>query len=294
MNRRIVPSAVLWAALVSVGAVLCPALAHPAIDDQIAGLNARIAEDPDDAALYLRRGELHRIHRNWTEAEADYARALKMNPELLTARMSLGRMRLEAGQPKAALTELDVYLKSRPRDPVALVARARALEKLGRHLQAAESFSRAIAVSEEQRPRPEYYLERARALVAAGPKHSDQALLGLDEGLARLGQPVTLQNFAIEIELKRKRYDQALTRLDAMWAGSQRRETWSLRRGEILELAGRMPEAGQAYRLTLTAIEELTPARRENRAVQQLERQAIEGIERTSIESDESSTVGGT
>ena len=54
-----------------------------------------------------------------------------------------------------------------------------------------------------------------------------------------------------------------------------------------------MPEAGQAYRLTLTAIEDLTPARRENRAVQQLERQAIEGIERTSIESDESPTVGG-
>jgi len=293
VNRRIVPSAVLWAVLVSVSGGFCPSFAHPAIDDQIAALNARIANDPEDATLYLRRGELHRIHRDWTAAESDYARALALNPELLTARMSLGRMKLESGNPKAALIDLDAYLASRPKDPAALVARARSLEKLGRHLEAADAFDRAIAASEAERPRPEYYLERARALAAAGPEQVDRALRGLDQGLARLGQPVTLQNFAIELELDRKQYDRALSRLDAMWAGSQRRETWALRRGEILEVAGRKEDAQKAYALTLKSIEELTPARRENRAVQQLERQAREGMKRTSSANGEPSADGG-
>ena len=69
-----------------------------------------------------------------------------------------------------------------------------------------------------------------RALVAAGPKHIDRALAGLDEGLKTLNHPVTLQLYAIELEIDHLRYDSALARLDQIASRSVRKETWLIRR----------------------------------------------------------------
>ena len=44
---------------------------HPGIDEQITDLTELIANEPENATLFLRRGELHRIHRNWDKATAD-------------------------------------------------------------------------------------------------------------------------------------------------------------------------------------------------------------------------------
>lgn len=274
--------------LVLFAAAIChaPAMAHPAIEQQISDLDERIAESPAEAALYLRRGELHRIHREWKLAEADYVKALRLEPELLTAEMCLGKMKLEQGRPKQARESLQRYLEKRPQDTVARVAFARALAQLSRHLEAAAEFDRAIRSVHDGKPKPEYYLERARALAGAGRKHYDAALAGLDEGLARLGQPVTLQNYAIELELERRHYDQALDRLDRMWSGSARRETWLVRRGEILERAGRFDEARAAYGETLTAIEALSARRQSNRAVARLADEARSGLARIADRAD--------
>jgi predicted Zn-dependent protease len=108
----------------------------------------------------------------------------------------------------------------------------------------------------------------------------DLALDGLDEGLERLGQPVTLQLYAIELELRQDRYDQALARLDRIAARSPRKESWLIRRGEILELAGWPADAKQAYIDALAAIDSLPATRRWNRAVQRLETTATEAVER--------------
>jgi len=257
-----------------------PCAAHPGIDEQIADLTERIAADGQDAVLYLRRGELHRIHRDWPKAEADYAKALRLDPDLLAARMCLGRMKLDAGEPAEARAVLDVYLAKRPDDPVGLVTRARALERLSLHLEAARDYDAAIASPKDRRPKPEYFLERAQALAAAGAAHYAEALRGLDEGLERLGRPVTLQNFAVELELKRRNFDAALDRLDRMWSGMARRETWLTRRGEILEAAGRFDEARAAYRGTLDAIDALPASRQANRAVARLADEARAGVAR--------------
>ena len=55
-----------------------PVLAHAAILDRIAALDDRIARRPEDPALYLQRGELHRLHRDWKAALADYQRARRV------------------------------------------------------------------------------------------------------------------------------------------------------------------------------------------------------------------------
>ena len=44
------------------------ALAHADILVRITALNREIRESPPSAALYLKRGELHRLHRDWPAA----------------------------------------------------------------------------------------------------------------------------------------------------------------------------------------------------------------------------------
>ena len=91
---------------------------------------------------------------------------------------------------------------------------------------------------------------------------------------------MTLQLLAIELELRRKHFDAALTRIDQIAGNSARKEPWLVRKAEVLESAGRSGEALQVYRTTLEAIDSLPQARRHNRAVERLERQARDAIER--------------
>lgn len=273
----------LWLAvpvLLLAGAAGQPAHAHPGIDEQLEEVTARLAATPDDARLFLRRGELYRLHGDPKAARADFDRARSLDPELVIVEFCLGRLLLEDGKPQAALAHLDTFLARRPDDADGRATRGRALAALGRHAEAAADFDRAIGKPRGEAPLPEYYLERARAYAAAGPEYVERALQGLDEGLERLGEPVTLQLFAIELEMQRGAHDAALTRVDRIAAQSARDEPWLMRRGAILEIAGRREEAMQAYRATIASIDSLPAGRRANRAVRRLQDEAASALER--------------
>ena len=248
------------------------AAAHGAIDEQIATLASRIKEDPQNAALYLKRGELHSYHLDWDAAIADYDRAAQLDPTLAGVDLARGKTLLHAGSPTRAKSALDRFLAKHPEHAGALATRARVLVILGQRHAAAADYTRAIAAAERlDRPNPEYYLERARALAAEGGGHVAQALHGLDEGVSRLGPIVALQLFAIEIELAGKRYNAALARLETLAAQSPRKEAWLAHRGDILEQAGRAPEARLAYEQALAAIESLPARHRTTGATAKLE-----------------------
>src|SRR2546430_4330955 len=145
------------------------AAAHGAIDEQIATLASRIKEDPQNAALYLKRGELHSYHLDWDAAIADYDRAAQLDPTLAGVDLARGKTLLQAGSPSQAKSALDRFLAKHPEHAGALATRARVLVILGQRLAAAADYTRAIAAAERlDRPNPEYYLERARVLAAEG------------------------------------------------------------------------------------------------------------------------------
>ena len=243
--------------------------AHGDVDEHIAALTEQIRQDRGNPQLYLQRGELHRDRHHWIAAEADYARASRLDPDLAIVELARARMLFESGRASAALPRVDRYLTRDPGSGEARVLRARILAKLSRGLEAAHEFTQAIEQLPE--PQPEHYIERAQALVGVGPHHRDEALRGLDEGIQKLGPLVTLELPAIDLELKRKAFDAALGRLEAIAAQSPRQETWLLRRGEILLQAGRPAEAHLAFRAALQAVESLPPSRRSALATVELE-----------------------
>ena len=264
--------------LIAVAALAPPAGAHGDLHEQIQAVTARIAEAPASAPLHFKRAELHRAHRQWDAALADYARAAALDPDLVAVDLGRGLLFLETEAPRSAREALDRFLARHPAHAEARAARARALVRLGEAEAAAADLTAAIAAS--PRPRPEYFTERARVVAAGGEPRIGEALRGLDEGIARLGPLVTLQLLAIELELRRHARDAALARVDMLAAASPRKETWLLRRGEILEQAGRLREARAAYAAALEAIGTLPESRRRTRAAQELEEQARAGLVR--------------
>jgi len=251
------------------------ARAHEGVPEQIVAITAKIKRDPKNASLYLQRGELYRLNGNWTRAAADYDRAIRLQPGLSIVDFARGRMLFESGKFSRARLALDRFLREQPAHVEGLITRARVLAKLAARVEAAHDFTQVIALT--QLPEPEVYLERAQVLVE-DTRYIPEALRGLDEGIKRLGPLVTLQLAAIEIELRRKNHDAALTRLDLIAAQSERKETWLVRRGEILRAAGRNEEARNAFNAALVAIDSLPPARRHNRAITALQLRARSGL----------------
>ena len=259
--------------LVLVLVALLPSLAqaHEGLHEQIEAITAKIKRDPKNASLYLQRGELHRLHRDWARAAADYDRAEGLRPALTVVNLARGKMFFEWGKFRRAKMELDRFLDQQPKHYEGLVTRARVLAKMGSRAEAARDFSEALALPAA--PEPEIYLERAQVIIDI-----NEAVLGLDAGIRRLGPVVTLQLAAIDLELSRRKYDRALQRIDLIAAQAERKETWLVRRGEILKLAGRDEEARSAFNAALLAIESLPAGPRQSRAINALEQRARAGL----------------
>jgi tetratricopeptide (TPR) repeat protein len=247
------------------------AQAHEGLHEQIVAITAKIKRDPKNASLYLQRGELHRLHRDWNRAAADYDQAARLRPDVKIIDLARGKMLFESGRFKRARLTLDRFLSQQPGHYEGLITRARVLSRIGLRDDAVNDFTQALAKSAV--PDPDLYIERA-LVTAEDEKRIDEALIGLDEGIKRLGPLVTLQLSAIDLELRRQNYDAALARLEAVTSQSERKETWLVRRGEILKLAGRQEEARAAFNAALAAIDSLPFERRQSRAVTTLQLRA--------------------
>jgi predicted Zn-dependent protease len=253
--------------------LLCSTLAglgHGDMHLQIQEVTKELEKQPRNAALYLKRGELFRAHGDMDSAHADLERVAALEPKMEVLPLARGRLFYEANWPQSAKIALDYFIRGHTNHVEALALRARCLVKMGQRLDGVHDYTRAIAAAAD--PQPELYLERAQALNDEGPDYYPEAVKGLEEGMIKMGPLVTLQLYAIDLEVKQKKYDSALSRLDKASAASPRKETWLARKGEILQTAGRTDQASDAFRAALKAISQLPDTRRNVPAMQELQK----------------------
>lgn len=243
--------------------VLCSlaAFAHGDLHEQIEKTTREIAAQPANAALYLKRGELHRLHREFAPAFADYAQAERLDRSI--AGVELGRARAFADQKQwpeaeAAITR---YIGRVPANEIALALRAEIRDNAGK--PSAADWSAAITASVE--PRVDYYIALAESHARYGA-HND-ALRAIDSGIAKLGPLVTLRQWAIEALAKQRRWDEAIARVDSLIAEAPRKESWLTRKAELQKSAMQPERARETALAARGAIKQLPPRVQQSKAM---------------------------
>lgn len=246
---------------------------HAHGDDQvlIQALTEEIARAPE-ADLYIRRGELYRHHQEWNLAEADFVAAARLQPGLAVVDYFRARTLLEAGAAEKARPFIERYVAKVPAEAEGWFLRGE-IQAAGGDL-AAGAADYATGIRHAPHPRPEHFIQRARLLAAATAGGPADALAALDAGIARLGPVISLVDYAIALEIERKDFEAALARIAVAMEHSPRRETWLVRRGDMLVKAGRPQEATEAYQAALGAIDELPPRYRDTVPIEKLARDA--------------------
>ena len=161
------------------------ARAHGPASAHVAELTRSLAAHPGDAALWLERAEFLHADGRLAEALADLDHAAALDSRLARVAFVRGRVRLDAGDAAGAALALERYAALEPADGEGWSLLARAHAALGRDRAVVLALDRAVAALE--RPSPDHYLDRARALERLGPAYRGRAVEGLREGLARIG-----------------------------------------------------------------------------------------------------------
>lgn len=232
------------------------AVAHPELEEALVRLNAQIALTPEDAGLYLDRGELYAQHADPLQAEANFLRAAELQPRLPRLDQLHGKLALAQRDYHDARLHLDRALALDRNDTTAYLLRARTHTALENRAAALADYDAAFARLASVRP--ELVLEQVALLSPA------EGLVRLDHAIERTGPAPALVTRALELELALGRTDAALHRLDRLAAASERKEFWLKRRGDILQASGRTSEAVAAYAAAESALASLPEWLRES------------------------------
>ncbi|MDB6027317.1 MAG: uncharacterized protein JWM68_3540 [Verrucomicrobiales bacterium] len=218
-------------------------VAHGDVHQQILVLTEKMQASTNRAELLLRRAELYRMDEDYLSALADCSAVARMDPTNSLVHFVRGRILFDKKKFSAAKAELDRFLETYPQHSEALLIRARSWRSLGETTEADKDYT--MAINAAAAPEPDWYYEYAQMLQAGG--QGTAALAVVDNGCKRTGA-VSLELFAVDLAVELKDFDNALHRLDKFCSQSQRKEKWFVRRGEVLEKAGRPAEACESYK----------------------------------------------
>ena len=240
--------------------------AHGPVSESIAALTAELAREPNRPELLLSRARFHAQHEDWPAAHADLDRVDVITPGLANTSLLRGEVFLMAADLKKARATFVQLIAAEPRLALAYDGLARTMVGDGEFAGAAQAFGRAVEFSEQ--PAPILYYNQSSAFEKAGKP--EEALAALDAGIARIGPIVSLVTPAIEMDIAAGRFDAAIARVDVLLASLPRKETWLVRRAEILEKAGRKTEARATWEQARAAFATLPEFRQSTLQMSQL------------------------
>jgi len=124
------------------------------LDLAVDRLQKAIAQDPDFALAYAKLGEAYRLKykadhdSKWIQlALTNCEQALKLNPQLPSAYVTLGSLHTLTGNNELALTEFQKAVALDNRNPDAIIGMAWSYEQAGRLAEAESEYKRAAALN---------------------------------------------------------------------------------------------------------------------------------------------------
>ncbi len=252
--------------------ILC---AHGNLHKEIEALSAKIEVFPRNVDLWLERADLSRQHRDYDGALRDLVCARELDSKAVEYDFLLGRLMAQARWHKSALFHLNRFIEKNPGDVVALLLRAKALYVTFEIFGACRDYDAAIPMLKS--PQPGHFLEQARAHASHSKTGPKVAIRRLEEGMRRIGAVPTLQEAALQYELRLRDFTGALARVDQLLSEAPRRERWLIQKGQILLRAERVAEARVVFNNVVALVDALPKVVR-NRPINQDLKQTAEAF----------------
>lgn len=218
------------------------AVSHSDVAPEIAEITAKLADQPNNVALLLQRGQLYRYNGKFSESLTDLEQAWLLERENRQVALERCRtlMALERmGEAEAALNQ---YLQNEVglSRVVALGERAHLYARTGRADLAIMDLSEALQFY----PTVEFYVLRGHLLEQTG--QFDAAAVGYREGLNRLPQANVLRKKLIHVFIVQGQYPEALALIDQELAVAPVKTAWYLKRAQVLAALGQTMAMNQA------------------------------------------------
>lgn len=218
------------------------ATAHPGFDPEIHELTEELTKDPNSVELLIRRGQVYRSYGKFSESLQDLEQAWLLDPENRTVALQRGLTLSAMGRNEDAEAALDYFLQEEvgQKRAFALAERAAIRARTGRPQLAVEDYTAVLVIQQTG----ELYLLRGKLQESLG--RLEEAAVGYQEGIAKLGDSVLLKKALIEIRIAQGKLDQALVLIDEQITKTPVKIPWLLQRAAVLNQMGQ----GDAARIT--------------------------------------------
>ena len=264
-------------------AVLCCFLcnaqmaAHGDLSEQIKHVSKKIEKDPDNAKLYLKRGQLHAQHKEFVKAKSDYVQARQLDQQLLVTDHLLAQLFAAYLLTDSALVYVNAFLEHNPNHSKALITRAGVYQQLGDFESCQKDFSHAL--SNLKTPHPKHYLAISRAVLMGDSSNVSEAIEWLKKGEAAFGFDIVLKSEELDLYIKSGQLKNAIRTVDTIIKQFNRKEKWLFKKATVYEKAGKMELAKKEYEATLMAIQQLPKRLQKTAKMLELEAQTYMKLE---------------
>lgn len=246
MNLSRLSSQAVFIAILNFAAPPEQAAAHLDAQTKIEWLTNQLSFQPTKSKYYVSRA-FEYAHLNHIElALSDLEMALSLS-SMLDVALPMGIIYYMDGQFDKSLQWLNWILKRDPDFIPALNHRALVFKALGYNSRAVTDFRQILKL--QRHPNPGLYIATANTLLESESWGESliSAITIIDEGLALLGNVPSLQQKAIELELRRGNYGNAIQRLETLKQHSLHSPEWHLQMAELLHKNGDIQRAHSFY-----------------------------------------------
>ena len=242
------------------------AFAHGDLDKRIKKASKEIKENPNDPALYLKRGALYFQHEEYKKSIADYKMCVKldMDANLLDFRFAQSYEKKNAH--KKALRHLDEILKTEPEHVKAWRLKGLVLYKEKKFCDAATCYENVLAFAKESFT--ENYLDASKAWEHCKQKTQAQnATEVIQRGLQNLGALTVFYQRLVYLYQKEKDFESALDFQNKIIASLKRKEHAFYKRALIYRDAENPVAAKEDLQMSLNLIAALPRRFRKTKAI---------------------------
>lgn len=250
--------------------------AHGDLHEQIEQLSQAIQQEPNEAALYLQRGQLYSKHDNFEAAQQDYLTARKLDEQLLITDLLLAQLLAVHQKNDLALSHINTFLEKHPHNSNALTIRANIFKQMRHMAKCLADLEQALFHLKV--PYPSHFVEMSEAVLLADASNVEAAMVWLQKGQAHFGFDIVLKEKEMDLWLKSQNYDEALNTIDDIIAQFPRKEKWLFKKAIIYESVQEIELAKTHYQATLDAIQTLPKRLQHSSKMLALEAQALEKL----------------